>query len=97
MSAHLWFLWVVSGGAVATWVMMRVVWLKDPTPGVMGRYIGTLVAGIVGGVIGGGLAHTLAGSSDPMPGRGILGALAVSLIFSGGWAILGGGGGKTAR
>lgn len=96
MSAALLFLWLITGGAIATWVMM-LIWLPDPPPlGVIaGRFIGLFLAGAVGGVVGGYLVQTLVASSDPVPG--IVGAASVGLIFSGGLAILGGLGTKAGR
>jgi hypothetical protein len=94
MNAVLWLLWALFGGAVATWVMMHI-WLPDPPPDVLVKFIGILFAGVAGGLVGGSLVHTLAANSTPMPG--ILGAATVGLIISGGVAILGGAGRKSVR
>jgi len=94
MNSLLVLLWVLTGGAVATWVMMHI-WLPDPPPNVMGRFIGILLAGFVGGVVGGALVHGLDAGSNPMPG--IFGAITAGLIFSGSLALLSGARGKVAR
>lgn len=72
MDTYVIALWVLLGFALSTWFMMHL-WLPDPPPDILGKYITILVAGAVGGVIGGFLAHGRA-SSDPMPG--IIGAAA---------------------
>lgn len=94
MNAVLWLLWALTGGAVATWVMMHI-WRPDPPPDVLVKFIGILFAGVAGGLVGGGLVHTLAGNSNPMPA--LVGAATVGLIISGGVAILGGAGKKNVR
>jgi hypothetical protein len=96
MSSVLLLLWALTGGAIATWVMIRI-WLPDPPPDVTRRFIGIFVAGVVAGVVGGGVVHALAAGSNPMPAAGILGAVTTSLIVSGGWALLCGGRGKAVR
>lgn len=95
MSAALWYLWLITGGAIATWVMM-VIWGPDPPPvGVLvGRFIGLLIVGAVGGAVGGYLVHSMMTPQDPIPG--IVGAAAVGTIFSGGVALLGGLGAKAS-
>ena len=75
LSAALLFLWVVTGGAISSAIMIRV-WSRDPIPGVTGRFIGVIVVGAIAGGLGGVLFHT----SDPMPG--IVGAAALSTIVS---------------
>jgi hypothetical protein len=94
MSSLLMLLWVLTGGAVAIWVMIHI-WLPDPPPNFTGRFIGILLAGLVGGVVGGLLVHGLDAGSNPMPG--IFGAITAGLILSGGAALLSGASGKVAR
>lgn len=93
MSPALWLLWLLTGGAIATWVMM-VIWLPDPPPpGVLvGRFIGLLIVGAIGGAVGGYLVQSTLASSDHLPA--IVGAASVGLIFSGGVALLAGLGAK---
>jgi thiol:disulfide interchange protein len=86
-------LWALLGFALSTWFMMHI-WLPDPPPNVLAKYITILVAGAVGGVIGGFLAHGRA-SSDPMPA--IIGAAAGGLFLSGAVGFLTGAGQRAAR
>lgn len=39
------FLWAITGGAVATAIMIRI-WLLDPPAGVGSRFVGLLAAGM---------------------------------------------------
>lgn len=97
MSGILLILWAITGGAIATWVMMHI-WLPDPPPPpeIIGRYVGILIAGIVGSVVGGYLGNMVRAGSDPMPG--IVGAIGGALIVSGAAALfLGGAGRKVAH
>jgi hypothetical protein len=86
-------LWVLLGFALSTWFMMHI-WLPDPPPNILGKYVTILVAGAVGGVIGGFLAHGRA-SSDSMPG--IIAAAAGGLFLSGAVGFLTGAGRKAAH
>lgn len=92
MDAYLLALWVLTGFALSTWLMMHI-WLPDPPPDIFGKYITILVAGGVGGAFGGLLAHARA-SSDPMPG--LVGAALGGLFLSGAVAFLGGARGQRA-
>jgi hypothetical protein len=96
MSSTLLILWAITGGAIATWVMMHI-WLPDPPPPpeMIGRYVGILIAGIIGGVVGGYLGNMVRAGSDPMPG--IVGAIGGALIVSGAALFLGGAGRGVAR
>lgn len=78
MEANLIALWVLTGFAVATWVMMHV-WGPDPQPFNAGKYVGIVVAGAVGAVVGGFLVSR--GSSNPMPG--FIGAAAGGVFLAG--------------
>jgi hypothetical protein len=81
-------LWAITGGAVATAIIIRI-WLLDPPSGLGSRFTGLLAAGIIGGVTGGGLANGVA-SSDPMPIMPTLvGAAAGGLMLAGAAAVLG--------
>jgi hypothetical protein len=73
-------LWLLTGGALSTWLMMHI-WLPDPPPEFLGRYFGVLIAGMVGGVAAGYLVHGGASMSNPMPG--IVAAAAGGLVLSG--------------
>lgn len=90
MISRLLILWALTGGAIATSVMI-VFWLRDPIPGAMGRFIGILVSGLVAGVVGGWFVT----ASDPMPG--IFGAATTALIVSGGLGLLGAARGTAAH
>ena len=79
MTSALLLLWVLTGGALSTWLMMHI-WLPDPPPDIVGRFFGVLIAGMAGGVAAGYIVHS-AGASDPMPG--IVAAAAGGLILSG--------------
>ena len=93
MDTYVIALWVLLGFALSTWFMMHI-WLPDPPPNVLAKYITILVAGAVGGVIGCFLAHGRA-SSDPMPG--IIAAAAGGLFLSGAVGFLTGAGRKAAH
>jgi hypothetical protein len=84
MGSSLIFLWVLTGGAIATAIMIHR-WLPDPPPDLVGKFVVTLIVGVIGGVVGGALLHSLGSASDPMPG--IWGALTGGLILSGGLAL----------
>lgn len=86
MTTSLWLLWVLTGGAVASWVMIHI-WLPDPPPNVAGRFIGLLIVGAIGGVVGGVVMHSVA--TEPTPQPWIVGAAAMAFIFSAAAAILG--------
>ncbi len=86
-------LWVLLGFALSTWFMMHI-WLPDPPPNILGKYITILVAGAVGAVIGGFLVHGSRASSDPMPG--IIAAASGGLFLSGAVVFLTGSGRKAA-
>ena len=90
----LWLLWALTGGAIATWVML-IIWRPDPPPDIFVRFAGIFVAGVVAGVLGGAVVNNAFVSGDPMPG--IVAAGALALIVSGGIAILGGGRRSAAR
>jgi hypothetical protein len=75
------WLWALTGGAIATWVMMRF-WLPRPLPII--RYLGVFAAGVIGAVGGGYLVHIF--GSDPMPA--IVAATAGGLILAGGASLL---------
>jgi uncharacterized membrane protein YfcA len=80
------FVFALFGGAIASWVMMRIKWLPDPPPpDIKGRYLTVLIVGIVAGVVGGyfGMA-----GSNLMPGLAMLGAGSASFVAAGGIAIL---------
>src|SRR6266481_4009262 len=96
MRSTLLLLWVITGGAIATALMMRI-WLPDPPPPpeIIGRYLGILIAGIIGGVVGGYLGGQALGAKDPM--QGIVGAAGGALILSGAGAFLGGAGRRIAH
>jgi hypothetical protein len=93
MDGYLIALWVLLGFALSTWFMMHI-WLPDPPPNILGKYVTILVAGAVGGVIGGFLAHGRA-SSDAM--AGIIAAAAGGLFLSGAVGFLTGAGRKAAH
>jgi hypothetical protein len=76
---HLYLLYLIYGWAIATWVLMLIIWRPDPPPSWLGTYLLISVAGILGGV-GGGLAAA-AVDSNPMPG--IVAALAGASILVG--------------
>lgn len=80
-------LWVLTGGAIATTIMIRI-WSPRPVP--IMRYLTIFVAGIVGAIVGGYLVQ--GSSSDPMPG--IVAAAAGGLILSGAVAALSTGAGN---
>jgi len=80
------FLWALTGGGVATWLMMHI-WLPDPPPNLAVRYLGILIAGIVGGILGGYLVHGSQATMDPLPA--MVGAAGAGLILSGAVAFLG--------
>jgi hypothetical protein len=88
----LYTLWGLTGGGIASFVMMALVWSRDPVP--FAKYLGIVVTGIVSGLIGGMWMHSLAGS-NPMPG--IVGAASLSAIVSSGIPSLVSMGVKTAR
>jgi hypothetical protein len=89
MTSTLLALWALTGGGLATWLMMHI-WLPDPPPDVYARYAMILIAGLVGGVLGGYLVHGALTGSDPMPGiSSIVGAGGGALILSGAVAFLG--------
>lgn len=73
-----WILSALVGWGLASWVLMRVIWLPDPPPDAFGKFITTSIAGIVGGLLGGAAVGTLA--SDPMPGVTLVGALAGAMV-----------------
>jgi hypothetical protein len=86
----LWMLWAVTGGAISMAIMIKI-WLPDPPPPFLAKFITVIVAGVVGGILG-GLGFGSHGSdpmpnvngwmrSDPMPS--LIGAIAVSTIFAG--------------
>ncbi|HEV2490927.1 MAG TPA: hypothetical protein VGT03_14065 [Candidatus Acidoferrales bacterium] len=83
MTASLLLLWALTGGAVASWVMI-LIWKPDPPPNIAGKFIGILVAGAIGGLIGG-------------PMLGMTGAVAVASIVSAGTFILGRVGARTGH
>ncbi len=81
-------LWALTGGALATWLMMHI-WLPDPPPDIYGRFAAILIAGFIGGIAGGYLVQGLF-SSNPMPGLvSVVAAGAGGLILSGAVAFLG--------
>jgi hypothetical protein len=86
MTSFLLLLWALTGGAVATWLMMHI-WLPDPPPDLAGRYLSILIAGIVGGILGGFLVHGSQATTDSLPA--IVGAAGAGLILSGAVAFLG--------
>jgi uncharacterized YccA/Bax inhibitor family protein len=94
MDTYVIALWVLLGFALSTWFMMHI-WLPDPPPDILGKYITILVAGAVGGLIGGFLAHGSRTSPDPMPG--IIGAASGGLFLSGAVGFLTGAGRKVAH
>ena len=94
MRSGLLLLWAISGGAIATWVMIHI-WLPDPPPDIWGRFFSILVLGIIGGLVGGGLLNGSLQSPDPMPG--IVGALGAGLILSGAAGLLTGAARKAGR
>ncbi len=75
-----WALWVLVGWGLSAAYWMHI-WLPDPPPDGLTKFISTSIAGIVGGVVGGAIIRAL--SSDPMPGYAVVGALAGSLIVTG--------------
>ena len=80
MDSNLIALWVLTGFALATWVMMHI-WLPDPPPFNAGKYIGILLAGAIGAVAAGYLVHSrategLAGLIAPAAGGLLLSGLA---------------------
>jgi hypothetical protein len=92
MSA-LWLLWALTGGGLSIAIMIRL-WLPDPPPDIMGRFVTVLVAGLIGGAVGG----FLTGAVGNEPVTGIIGAAAGGLILSGAAGILGAAGrGNVAR
>jgi hypothetical protein len=93
MDTYVIALWVLLGFALSTCFIMHI-WLPDPPPDILGKYITILVGGAVGGVIGGFLVHGRA-SSDPMPG--IVGAAAGGLFLSGAVGFLIGAGRRAAH
>jgi len=93
--AALLILWALTGGMISAAIMMHI-WLPDPPPDVMRKYIGTLIAAAVGGIVGGAVINGLAGS-NPMPGSATLAAGAAGLIVAGGVALMTAGAGKIAR
>lgn len=73
------FVYVLFGGGIASWLMMRIKWLPDPPPpDVWRRYLVVLVAGIVGGVVGG-----LLGNVGQWPFYPVIGAASGSTILTG--------------
>lgn len=76
-------LWGLTGGGIATLIMMRLHWLPRPLP--IMRYVSIFIAGIVGGIAGGHLVDI--SISNPMPG--IVAASAGGLILSGGVMLFG--------
>ena len=86
--ATLLLLWALTGGGLSSTLMM-LIWLPDPPPDRVARFIATLVAAVVGGIVGGYLVNGSAAMSNPMPGivaaaggGAILGA-AVALLSAG--------------
>ena len=75
--ATLWALWALTGGGISSTIMM-IVWLPDPPPDLVSRFIGVLVAGIVGGALGGYVTHAVA--FDALPG--MVGAAGGGAILS---------------
>jgi len=80
MDSNLIALWVLTGFALATWVMMHI-WLPDPPPFNAGKYIAILLAGAIGAVAAGYLVHRgategLAGLIAPAAGGLFLSGLA---------------------
>jgi Na+/citrate or Na+/malate symporter len=57
---------------------MMIVWLPDPPPDFISRFIGILIAGIVGGALGGYVTHAVA--FDALPG--MVGAAGAGAILS---------------
>lgn len=90
MESNLIALWILTGFAVATWVMM-LIWKPDPVPFSAGKYVGILLAGGVGALAGAFLVHRR--SSDPMPA--IVGAAAGGLFLSGAVRLFTGSSGKS--
>ena len=78
MTSALLLLWVLTGGALSTWLMMHI-WLPDPPPDIAGRFFGVLIAGMVGGVAAGYIVHNAALNLIP----GIVASAAGGLILSG--------------
>jgi hypothetical protein len=79
--------WGVLGVALTTAFLMHF-WLPDPPPPL--RYFVIVVASFIGGALGGGLGSTVIAGSNPMPGRAVLGALALGLVAGGASVVLGG-------
>lgn len=94
MTSSLLLLWALTGGAVASWVMI-LIWKPDPPPNIAGKFFGILVAGVIGGLIGGVLMHAVAAEPDPHPW--IIGAVTVASIVSAGTFILGRIGARTGH
>jgi hypothetical protein len=92
MESNIIALWILTGFALSTWFMMHI-WLPDPPPFNVGKYVGILLAGGLGAVIGGYLVHR--GSSDPMPA--LIGAAAGGLFLSGAMGFMTGSAGKSAH
>jgi hypothetical protein len=94
MASSLLLLWALTGGAVASWVMI-LIWKPDPPPNIAGKFFGILIAGVIGGVIGGALMHAVA--AEPTPQPWIIGAVTVASIVSAGAAFLGGMGARAGH
>ncbi|HEV2297118.1 MAG TPA: hypothetical protein VGR72_01205 [Candidatus Acidoferrales bacterium] len=88
MPSSLWLLWILTGGAVASWVMIHI-WLPDPPPNIAGKFIGMLIAGVTGGVLGGFLMRSISADPVPQPWMSFVGVVTVALIVSVGVAVLG--------
>lgn len=86
-----WILWAVLGWGLSSAFLMRVIWLPDPPPDRVSKFLIASVAGILGGVAGGWAAANFA-ASDPMPAHLALGALAGSAIFTAAFGAFSGGG-----
>jgi hypothetical protein len=91
MESNIIALWILTGFALATWVMM-LIWKPDPVPFNAGKYVGIIVAGAVGALIGGYLVR---GSSNPMPG--LIGAGAGAVFLAGAVGFFTSSAGKSAH
>ena len=73
-------IWFVAGWGLSSAFWIHI-WMPDPPPDALTKFISTSVAGILGGLVGGAIVGGL--FSDPMPGHSIAGALAGSAILTG--------------
>ena len=80
MASALWLLWALTGGAIATWVMI-LIWLPDPPPDIWAKYLIIFAGGIIGALVGGYVMQSMMTSSDAL--SGLVGAAALGSIFSG--------------